>query len=320
MHYQWRQNLDISEIQHARSRYSEILRELLEYFGEHPRENCALIIGKLKNSILASLQTSMQLTKGKQFRVAVTDYIPAEVRSIIDDIPEILVWLIALNPHIKNAHSLLKHVSKSSHEIQEYLNITIDNDAGERTIDDLRSLIQESESQIREIVQALLNSNIDKLGSYNPLNRQIEICWIPIFFVSRALSIPFEKLTYVVLIHELAHYLSHAGKDADGRTWETDQFCQSDIFIVEGIAQFWTCELSAKESTRLGIISTHTSRECFDLLLEHQRQPYQCFLNWLPKHPRRIESVRAALLVVREHGGDYEHFQHQLEKFGSNYI
>lgn len=317
MTFQWNKHIDSPATRNGRSEYATLLGELLDHVGLNPKGNCIQVVDELKGPISTSLQSSMQLSKGQPCSVSVSDYIPPELHRIIEEIPEILLWIIAFVPQLRIVGPLLDHVSGSKVEIYEYLGVRLNDEALNSTSGDLELVLSEAEDKIKQIFDAIVGSCADKLGSYSPVSRRIEIYWIPIFIVSLVLSIPLDRLTYIVLIHELAHYFSHAGKDADGKKWDTNMFCESDIYIVEGVAQFWTNELSLKPHSKLGIISTHTVHGCFKKLLDNQRSPYTCFMDWLPNHPRRIESVRSALLVTRENGGDYDDFRRQLQEFSS---
>ena len=136
--------------------------------------------------------------------------------------------------------------------------------------------------------------NEDVLGAYFFRCQRIEIYWASIGIYSVRYGISVEGLCLVALIHELAHAYTHLGKDIDGVTWNTDAFSDTDLYITEGLAQFYTKLLCEKLSARFP-----AALEAYHNLLKWQPPPYTEHENWLKGHPHLRESVRFAMILCR---------------------
>ena len=101
-------------------------------------------------------------------------------------------------------------------------------------------------------------------------------------------------MAIVVLAHELAHAFTHIGRDIDGRIWATDDFAQSDTFLVEGLAQFYTDRVCDRLVRRRPAVRT-----AFDLLNKNQSPPYCEFHKWKEVGPLVGEAVRHELIDCR---------------------
>jgi hypothetical protein len=84
------------------------------------------------------------------------------------------------------------------------------------------------------------NIREDVLGAYFFHLRFVNLYWMAIGFIAGVLNLPVEALTVVVAAHELAHAYSHLGKDIDGVRWNTQTFSETELGIVEGLAQYYT--------------------------------------------------------------------------------
>jgi len=103
-----------------------------------------------------------------------------------------------------------------------------------------------TEDKIVETAMAL--SAGTRVGAYFPLGRNparsrapaVELYWVVIGAIAKIIDVDLEGLTLVVLTHELAHAYSHLGADKDGNRWNDKAFCQADVEIKEGVAQYYT--------------------------------------------------------------------------------
>ena len=319
MNYQWHPHLNSRRVASVEWKYAHTLLELLTHVGSDPRSDCELVVDSMKKHVHTALQTTMQLSKGRPCGIRVSGYVPDQIREILEQVPELLLRILALYPQLKGSKSLLNQIVDASDKIHKYLDIDLKIDSINCTEEDLVLVLKASDTKVKQLLEKIVNSPADLMGSYSPRSSRVELYWVPIFVVSLGLSVPLDRLTYVVLVHEIAHYYSHAGKDADNNHWETERFISADNYIVEGIAQFWTDHICQKFNRRLGLVSTHSELECFCELLKRQGEPYSCFKDWLPHHPRRIEAVRGAMLKIREDVGDYRRFEELLIYFGNVY-
>ena len=145
----------------------------------------------------------------------------------------------------------------------------------------------------------------DVLGAYFPLGKNphniylmtpipiIEIYWTVIGAVAKTIQVDIEGLTIAVLAHELAHAYSHLGADTDGTRWEDLAFCNSDVPIKEGIAQYYTERVMQWFQKR----QIETPYHAYAELLKHQGAPYHIHKQWSRTFSPEI--IRAAIIECR---------------------
>jgi hypothetical protein len=127
---------------------------------------------------------------------------------------------------------------------------------------------QEVQARIKRIHQ-------DILGAYFFRVPAISVYWMVIGIMSGVLGVPVDALAIVVATHELAHAYSHLGRDIDGGRWETEAFAQADLYIAEGIAQFYTGMICRKLQDRFP-----AAENAYRALLEYQSGPYRIHETW----------------------------------------
>lgn len=153
----------------------------------------------------------------------------------------------------------------------------------------------------RSILAQLLAVEEDVLGSYHSGRRQVEVYWKVVGVFSHFfLHIPVDTLACVILTHELAHAYSHLGLDIDGDMWRG--FQQSDLWVIEGIAQYYTARVAQRLTRQFPGMNV-----AYESLLKHQVGPYRVHEAWTELAP---EIFRSALLEVRkrETGTDIHRF------------
>jgi hypothetical protein len=143
-------------------------------------------------------------------------------------------------------------------------------------------------------IKRIVDCQEDVLGSYHFRVPEVRLYWVPISIVSRLLGIPVDALTLVVLAHELAHAYSHLGRDIDGEAWNTNTFANTDIAIVEGIAQFYAQVICESLNMRFP-----TARHAFETLLSKQSGAYTAYRDWLDSTERSGEIMRVAMIECR---------------------
>jgi hypothetical protein len=159
----------------------------------------------------------------------------------------------------------------------------------------------------RDLIERLLAGEIDKpivermrtierdwLGAYFFRQGRIELYAPAIALWSEYCGVPIEDMAIVVLAHELAHAVTHMGRDMDGRVWATNDFVAATTFLVEGLAQFYTNRVCDRLMDRRPAVRT-----AFDLLNKNQAPPYQEFQRWTKIGPLVGEAVRQALIDCR---------------------
>lgn len=164
-------------------------------------------------------------------------------------------------------------------------------------VNSVYDLLKKLDAELKKVdlLSRILRIDEDILGAYYFRIPQVRIYWLAIAIVALMLDVEIEALTLVVLIHELAHAYTHLGRDIDGRQWETKTFAETDIHIVEGLAQFYTNSVCKKLAARFP-----SALNTFNSLLEKQSQPYTCFQAWIDVRKNDpSEFIRQCMIQTR---------------------
>ena len=147
--------------------------------------------------------------------------------------------------------------------------------------------------------KGILKIDEDILGAYFFRIPEIRLYWIVIGVYSQILDVPIEALTVVTLIHELAHAYTHLGYDIDDHDWNTEKFAQSDGYLVEGLAQFYTEVICGQIEQRFP-----AAKNTFQKLLDGQHDVYREHRKWSMGEDleRMGETVRISMLECRSKG------------------
>lgn len=189
-----------------------------------------------------------------------------------------------------------------------------------------RHLLALAETGDFDLVRVLLEVHEDILGVYEcptredrhpwqqralfepegSVNATIRLYWAVIGLVASCLGVSIEALSAVVLAHEMAHYYTHLGFDRDGCRWSCEAFNQSEVSLIEGLAQYYALQVAKRLDGQIPGM-----RLAYDKLLEKQSGPYRAHEPWvIVKSP---EAVGATLAKVRKTGrAGYEDFTRQL--------
>ena len=145
----------------------------------------------------------------------------------------------------------------------------------------------------------ILKIDEDILGAYFFRIPEIRLYWIVLGVYSQILDIPIEALTVVTLIHELAHAYTHLGYDIDNRDWDTEGFAESDVYLVEGLAQFYTEVICDQIKQRLP-----AAKNAFEKLLDGQSDVYKEHRKWFRGEDSEHmgEAIRISMLESRSNG------------------
>lgn len=149
------------------------------------------------------------------------------------------------------------------------------------------------ENDVENIILQLFknkSSNFDIFGSYTFATSRVQIFYLPLILFSRIKEISLENVLVVTLVHEIGHAFHHAGKDKDGVKWNL--MSQSDIHIIEGLAQYYTSRFVDVYSSQYP-----TLKEAYDTILSCQSGPYLVHQNWRGQFKK--EHVKHALTVIR---------------------
>ena len=136
---------------------------------------------------------------------------------------------------------------------------------------------------------------------------EIKIYWGVVGLIAPLLDCDIKDLTIVILTHELAHAYTQLGADIEGCRWPVKVFSEADIYLKEGLAQYYTDlvvrSLSSKYPGAL---------EVYKDMLVKQFGPYRIHETWLENDP---EAVRRAMIEVRRNKeGELEDFNRRLDQ------
>jgi hypothetical protein len=152
----------------------------------------------------------------------------------------------------------------------------------------------------------------DTLGAYWVHASKIQLYWMPLAIFAALLGVSLSTLTIAVLCHELVHAYSHRGVDMDGSFWPTDRFIKTDVYVKEGLAQYYTEQVMRALGTRLPDgLSTFLAKT------SKQSAPYTTYQNWLGERKQPSpEATRSAMLALRNSNPaifDHEKFLEKLK-------
>lgn len=229
--------------------------------------------------------------------IKVVDGLPLPFARILQGVDETLLWLTLNRPTLEVTTSGLSQVVKRFPDLLKWTSIK----QGFLDVDQMD--LQKSQVFLETLLEALEEFSLierlkqideDVLGAYFFRIPEIRLYWMAIGFFAHNLDVPVEALTVVTLAHELAHAYSHLGKDIDGQDWDTLAFARADIYIVEGLAQFYT-EVACK---RLAFRYPEAF-QAYKEFLNIQNGPYLAHRSWASNEERTGEVVRVSLLHTR---------------------
>lgn len=181
-----------------------------------------------------------------------------------------------------------------------------------RAIDSTAALIERllaTPSAKPQLPNYIVRYDDDVLGRYSVRTSEIKLYWVVLGAQAALMNVPVEALTIVVLAHELAHAYTHVGVDMDGHSWDTDKFAGTDLRIIEGLAEYYTCILcTVRYRAKLPqLVDAYQALEArsSDLYMVHRK--------WERLGPRLGEAIRLAMLTARRLGIQrYEEFHRLL--------
>ena len=286
--------------------------ELLHKYHPDLQKQVSLAVRQWNNTIrdLLRNKTGLRLSIGEeitQVQIKVTDGIPLPLIWALgeyDQYAELLLHEKALRDAVigltiaEKYHDSLCSLTRSDYPLED---ISYTCQWLEHALEDLKNL---------DIEQRLRGIDEDILGAYFFNRQRIEIYWASIGIFAARLGVSVEGLTAVTLAHELAHAYTHLGKDIDGVVWDTQRFAESDVPLVEGMAQFYTRAICRKLAGRFP-----AALQAFDALLKLQSDAYNHFSEWVKEHPHQGEVVRFSMIQCRSMGErDYGQFLQILDR------
>ena len=262
-------------------------------------------------------ETGLKLSVGGQHTsvpVKIKGSLPLSFRRVFEfNDPETELWELMTNRPILEKTRVGLGLARRNTTIIKYFLSQNDGDDYE-----LKCSLEKSEDFIDRALKMLATENpilekirrIDEdiLGSYFFRIPEIHIYWKVIAFLAPSLNVPIEDLALITLAHEIAHAYTHLGRDIDGDQWDTESFADSDIRIVEGLAQFYTETICRGLAKRKPTVS-----ETFRTFVKDLEEPYRVHSRWFDNSSNQNrtfkEVVRYAMVNCRKNGTtDYGFF------------
>jgi len=251
-------------------------------------------------------ETALRLTVAEARHavpIKVVDGLPLPFAEILQGVDETLLWLTLNRPTLEATAAGLGQVVKRFPDFLKWppTKQSLGQQDGFLDVDQMD--LQKSQEFLETLLKALEELSLieqlktideDVLGAYFFRIPEIRLYWMAIGFFAHNLDVPVEALTVVTLAHELAHAYSHLGKDIDGRDWDTAAFAQADIYIVEGLAQFYTEVVCKRLAFRYP-----EAFQAYKEFLGIQGGPYLAHRSWIEDDARAGEVVRISMLHTR---------------------
>lgn len=89
--------------------------------------------------------------------------------------------------------------------------------------------------EVEDLDEDVLNEGIDVFGKYHPTKSLITLCMCRMRRFATRHGFQFEDVITIVLIHELAHFVTHRGKSNRSDCWE--DFEKATPEVIENMAQ-----------------------------------------------------------------------------------
>lgn len=260
-------------------------------------------------------ETALDMVQGESRRsvsVEISDDVPPPLLALLESLPEGMIQLLLRRREVAIAEETLALVAASASAIAEWkprleMNAVLRTEF--RQVQGYMGALREALDE-KNLATSILAIDGDVFGAYFYRQERIELYWIAIALFAGLRGLRTEDLTMVVLTHELAHAYTHLGADVDGDRWDTDAFAQSDLGVVEGLAQFYTDAVATSFRDRFP-----GARTAFDALLKEQSSAYTCFGEWGQiVRGNTGEPVRAAMIEARRGAeSDYRTFVHRIK-------
>ena len=252
-------------------------------------------------------ETGLRLADGdgrNSIQVRVADGFPVPLAELINSYRDPVLWRIIVGqPKLGGIIDGLKFLLDDWASFEKWPLLPEIAKGGEATLQrtgDIAFALQKL-AVAEEVRKRIRQIDKDILGVYRfmpGLASQIELYWMAVAMVAAMLDLRIEDLTVVVLAHELAHGYTHIGRDIDGVQWSDQGFKESDLHVIEGLAQFYTEVVTNRMSVR--IPGPHLA---YRKLLDLQTGPYQAHLEWVKNDPnQKGETIRFAMIAARSQG------------------
>ncbi len=273
----------------------------------------------LKSQMAFNLKSTNELDKQGAISIKVTDEVPPSLWELFKK-HDYIIWELIFNSSKINKtiqglgffnkiYNDIHNINKEKYNVETFLPLQTSKETIHQLKDEFSSILDFINSL--NILKDLREGG-DVFGSYNIKTKEVKLYWLTIGLYAISKGYPIELVTLVILSHELAHGYSHIGYDIDGANWNDNDFMNTDLAVVEGIAEYYSREF-CKSLDR---------RDLFDVYEELLREApieYTKYTEWIPNkasileqalNEKKIgEKLRSAIRKVRlESGLSFEDF------------
>jgi len=162
--------------------------------------------------------------------------------------------------------------------------------------------IQEVNRGLDEIIHLMFRGLLKQEGLGTPFGRytydankrsgQITINFLTSFIFCIRYEINFKSFLINTYAHELAHAYNHLGQDKDGGNRYWKNFHEVDLYIKEGLAEFYSFQFAQKYQQKYPYLI-----ECFEKTYNDQNfsEEYYEYRNW----ENTLEEVYMSMIIAR---------------------
>lgn len=285
----------------------ERLRPLLEDLGVDARATISRTVDATRALAHSRLRAATQLGPadgpGKRLAITISDEVPPPIQPVLERLPSELLWG-HVPPHPGARPGGRRAPAERPRPARRRLRRCAPPSRAtlKGTTDFLTRLTELALDRTDRVITTIMGAPADVLGAYYFRHARIELHWFAIWLVANDLGVSVEDLTKVTLIHDMAHFYTHVGRDA--RT--NDALTRTCVMIVEGVAQYYTHELPLGLALARGHRVDADRDQRFVVRLAPATRIQQSRCDTLPNRRRRVaEFVNDGLssaAIAKEHG------------------
>lgn len=271
-------------------------QRVLKVLTGHSRETVLEAVKRWNQILRTEIRsaTALSLPDGASVPVAVIDGMPKPLADATSHIETWQWWLAIHRPTLERTEQSLQFLINEKSFLTQHLGDAARNmDSFDSSRFSIKKILNHSTE--KNIFECFNKIEEDVFGAYWILASKIQLYWMPLAIFAPLLGVSLSTLATAVLCHELVHAYTHRGVDTDNESWPTTHFIQTDVYVKEGLAQYYTEQIMHTLRDRLP-----DGLDTFLKKTSRQSAPYTTYQNWLgDKKQPSPEAVRLAMLQFR---------------------